>query len=170
MTIVKWLVFIVGGFAFLITAVFSVMLIMQSPKDAQPAKSKIRRNGKTQVQTQTVASNSAINNYKAKLIAKDQQIDSLKQIAAEKDKLVAEVARLNAIVNGISDQSARAKEIAKTLSSMKPKAMAPILKKLDDDTIILIYQQTGKPSRKDILLALSDSRAAKITKKLILNK
>jgi len=45
--------------------------------------------------------------------------------------------------------------------------MAPILQKLDDDTIILIYQQTGKTARKDILLALSESRAAKIANKLI---
>ncbi len=166
MAAVKWIVFILGGLAFLVTAVFSVMLILQPPKKPIPKKVKGKSVASSKV-TKSDKLKMEIDKYQQMLKKQKVTIDSLEQIAQVKTKLEQEVERLNTLLKGKSDKEARAKEIAKTLSSMKTKAMAPILQKLDDDTIILIYQQTGKTARKDILLALSESRAAKIANKLI---
>ena len=165
MAALKWIIFIVGGLAFLTTAVFSVMLILQPPKKSIPKGKEGKAAGRRITQKDKLTLE--VEKYKQIIREKDAQIDSLQQIAQAKEKLEKEVEKLNLIVKGKSDKEARAKEIAKTLSSMKTKAMAPILQKLDDDTIILIYKQTGKTARKDILLALSESRAAKIAKKMI---
>lgn len=150
----------------MITAVFSVMLIMQPPQKpiSKTVKGKTVANAKL---TKTQKLQIQIEDYKQRLTQQKAIIDSLEEIAAAKTKLEQEIERLNVLLKGKTDKEARAKEIAKTLSSMKAKTMAPILQKLDDETIILIYQQTGKTARKDILLALSETRAAKITNKLI---
>ncbi len=165
MAALKWVIFILGGLAFMITAVFSVMLILQPPKKPVPKDKNKKIAGKklTEKDKLTVQ----IEKYKKILLQKDAKIDSLQTIALAKEKLEQEVEKLNLLLKGKTDKEARAKEIAKTLSSMKVKSMAPILKKLDDDTIILIYKQTGKTARKGILLALSEDRAARIAKKMI---
>ena len=180
MSVIKWVVFGLGGFAFLISIVFSVMLLLSDPvestkkgaKNNQP-NSKIykeKNNGKN-----VNNNNSAINKKLLKTIAgledslvlKNKQIDSLKQMAEKSSELEQEIKKLTAELKGSKDRKARAKDMAKTLSSMKAKTMSPILNKLDDKTVMLIYEQTSKTLRKDILAALKEDRAARITNKLI---
>jgi len=196
MGIVKWVVFGLGGFAFLIAVVFSVMLLLSDPvdsaqKEITPKKpkaeiSKVKNNDKSNKtndkNTKTNDKNTKTNDkeselnkellktiagLKDSLLIKDRQIDSLKQFTAKTSEFEQQIKKLTAELKGSKDKKARAKDMAKTLSSMKAKAMAPILNKLDDQTVMLIYEQTSKTSRKDILSALKEDRAARITNKLI---
>jgi len=174
MGLIKWVVFSLGGLAFLITVIFSVMLFLNPPvpKDKEKAagasketvdylKKKKGKLSKIEALTVKVAE------LEEALVLKNTEIDSLSQIALEKELVSKELAKLNAQMEATTSRSSRAKDIAKTLSAMKSKSMSPILNKLDDSTVILIYNQTSKTARKGILLALSDDRAARITKKLI---
>lgn len=174
MGIIKWVVFSLGGLVFLITVIFSVMLFLNPPAPKEKTgtgsaskatvdylKNKKGDLAKSEVLILKVAK------LEKELSLKNNQIDSLKQIAAEKEVLSQTLNKLSSELQATSDRSARAKDIAKTLSAMKTKSMGPILNKLDDDTVILIYHQTSKTARKDILLALSEDRAARITEKLI---
>ena len=57
-------------------------------------------------------------------------------------------------------------ELAKTYESMKVSEMQPILTKLDDQTVMDLYGHISIRNRKNILMALSASRAALITQKI----
>ncbi len=58
------------------------------------------------------------------------------------------------------------KELAKTYESMKIAEMQPILEKLEDHTILELYENISSRNRKNILMALSAQRAARITQKI----
>lgn len=176
MGIIKWVVFGVGGFAFLVAVVFSVMLLLSDPVDtvkeganSKKPKSEIskEKNNNSVVNKELIKT---IAGLEKSLLSKDKQIDSLKQITAKTSELEQQIIKLTDELEGSKDKKARAKDMAKTLASMKSKAMAPILNKLDDKTVMLIYEQTSKTSRKDILAALKEDRAARIANKLINNK
>lgn len=178
MSIVKWIVFSLGILSFSIAAILSAMLMLQDPPpqkaaskkagvtktDIKKVQNKKKKKGKLSKNEQMVLE---IAELHSALEKKEQVIDSLQAMASKAQELQKEVQKLTEAKTRSKSKDSRAKEIAKTLSSMKTKAMAPILNKLDDDTVILIYKQTGKTSRKNILMALSESRAAKITKKII---
>lgn len=174
MGIVKWAVFALGGLAFLITVIFTLMLFLNPPKPKKTEKLatasketvdylKSKKGKLSQVESLTVK----VAALEEELSQKNTLIDSLNRIAEEKNKVTQQLAKVNAQMEAGTNRSDRAKDIAKTLTAMKAKSMSPILNKLDDDTVILIYHQTSKTARKDILLALSEERAARITNKLI---
>ena len=177
MNIVKWVVLSIGGLAFLVAVVFSVMLLISPTpepvtevktkkplvtkkdiKNAKNKKSELERNEKLVLRVAQLDST---------LKKKNILIDSLQIAAAETQELHKQVEKLTEQLTGSLDKNARAKDMAKTLAAMKPKAMSPILNKLDDETVILIYKQTSKTARSSILAALTEDRAAIITKKLI---
>jgi flagellar motility protein MotE (MotC chaperone) len=174
MNIIKWVVLSIGGLAFLIAVVFSVMLLISPPAPvAEPDKPLVSKKD-IQNAKQNKSEKRRVDKLVLKVVeldstlkVKNATIDSLQIIAAEAGELRKQVEKLQTQLTGSLDKNARAKDIAKTLSSMKSKAMAPILNKLDDETVMLIYNQTSKTSRSTILAALSEERAAKITSKLI---
>ena len=49
---------------------------------------------------------------------------------------------------------------------MKIAEMQPILEKLEDHTILELYENISSRNRKNILMALSAQRAARITQKI----
>ncbi len=176
MGIVKWIVFSLGVFSFAIAAIFSVMLMMQDPPP--PKKANAKKPVATKAEIKKIKNKKGALSKNEKLVLeiaelhsaiekKDKIIDSLKVVAAKTETLQKELQKITQSNASSKSKASRAKDMAKTLSSMKTKAMAPILNKLDDDTVILIYKQTSKTARKNILLALSEARAAKITKKII---
>jgi len=179
MGVVKWIVFSLGIFSFAIATIFSAMLMLQDPpapkkavkektaiskaeiKKVKSKKGKLSKNEKLVLE---------IAELRSALEEKNKIIDSLNTVASKAEQLEKELQKITQAKTSSKNKRARAKDMAKTLSSMKTKAMAPILNKLDDDTVVLIYKQTSKTARKDILLALSETRAAKITKKIINQK
>ena len=112
-----------------------------------------------------------IDDYEQELKAQKHQLDSLtalvQTLRQDTQAKSAEIEKLNIALQGKTERNKKAKEMAKTFASMKVKQISPILNKLDDETIISIYLQTSKPARKNIIAALTDDRAARITKKLI---
>jgi flagellar motility protein MotE (MotC chaperone) len=64
------------------------------------------------------------------------------------------------------NQQANIKELAKTFETMKTSEIGPILKKVDNATVIALYKNMGSRSKKMILTALSNDRAAEITQEL----
>lgn len=178
MGVVKWAVFSIGIFLFSLAAIFSVMLMLQDP----PPKKEIKEKpAVTKIEIKNVKNKKGALNKEEKMVLeiarlqaaleeKSKLVDSLSIAVSKTEKLEKELQKITQAKNRAKSRESRAKEMAKTLSSMKTKAMAPILNKLDDDTVVLIYKQTGKTARKNILLALNETRAAKITKKIINEK
>ncbi len=179
MGVIKWVVFSLGIFLFSIAAVFSVMLMLQDPP---PPKKEIKKKpAVTKAEIKKVKNKKGMLSKEEKMVLeiaelqralkeKSKLVDSLTIAVSKTEMLEKELQKITQEKNSSKSKEARVKEMAKTLSSMKTKAMAPILNKLDDDTVVLIYKQTSKTARKDILVALSEARAAKITKKIINEK
>jgi len=105
------------------------------------------------------------------VVRRDQKVDSLnsalssKLIVTKKQKEIAE--KLKNKQNMVSDKNKKAKEMAKTFEKMKIKQIAPILRNLDDETVMLIYKETSNRFKRNILLAINEKRAASITKNFI---
>ncbi len=58
------------------------------------------------------------------------------------------------------------KELAKTYDTMKPDEFKSILTNVDDETLVALYKNMSSRNRKNILIALSNDRAAHITQLL----
>ena len=93
MGVVKWLILIIGGLAFMITAVFTVMLLMTDPAPKKdPGKSSKSttaqvKNGKSgSKSTKKSGKISELEKLRQQLKLRYQQIDSLKQVALQVDK------------------------------------------------------------------------------------
>jgi flagellar motility protein MotE (MotC chaperone) len=107
------------------------------------------------------------------IVKKETIVDSIKNDAKTK----IEVAKIEAIETATKiaeENEAKAKKekalsMAKTFEKMSIKQIAPILNNLDDETVMMIYTNTGNRFKKNILLAVNEKRAAQITKEFINN-
>lgn len=90
---------------------------------------------------------------------------SVKRRLSKKRKAIDEKLKKELAMAG--DKQEKAKVMAKTFEKMKIKQIAPILLNLDDETVMLIYKQTGNRFKRNILLAINEKRAARITKNFI---
>lgn len=174
----KWIGFSVSSFIFIMAVVFGVVLILKPPpkpvesvkgrKTAVHHKIKKKHSGPLSLKDSLLM---VIDDYEQELKAQKHQLDSLtalvQTLRQDTQAKSAEIEKLNIALQGKTERNKKAKEMAKTFASMKVKQISPILNKLDDETIISIYLQTSKPARKNIIAALTDDRAARITKKLI---
>ncbi len=112
-----------------------------------------------------------LENYQKEIARRDQKMDSLTNITknseleAQRAKAMAEKLALERQAE--IDKEEQAKVMAKTFSKMKVNQIAPILKNLDDATILLIYRHTGNRFKQNILLAINEKRAAALTKNFI---
>lgn len=112
-----------------------------------------------------------IEKIQTEVVKRDQKVDSLnnelssKLIVTKKQQEITE--KLKNKLNRASDKNKKAKEMAKTFEKMKIKQIAPILRNLDDETVMLIYKETSNRFKRNILLAVNEKRAASITKNFI---
>jgi len=175
MNILKWI--LIGFFSFVVMVglVLGVMIYF-GPKKTTPLKGKHAQSAalkKEKGKNLTAKERLLIEleQYKVKTDSMKNRLDSLSTLSRkQQNKLQAqadEIQKLTIRLKGKASKAARAKDLAKTLASMKLKSLAPILNKLDDQTVIELYRQMNRAARKNILLGLSDKRAAKITQKLI---
>ncbi len=97
--------------------------------------------------------------------------DSLKKELSAKlallEKKEAQLAKLDEQLKSAQKRALKAKDIAKTFESMRVNEMKLILQKIDDKMLALIYQNMNSRFRKNLLLALPPSRAARLTKNVI---
>jgi flagellar motility protein MotE (MotC chaperone) len=117
-----------------------------------------------------------IQKYQDSLFVEKQKNDSLKNVAAhlaqQLKKEQEKIAKLEKTKNeGKIDHSQQieknAKELAKTYNALSVKNLKPILDNIDNNTIINIYRYMNGRSKKNILLALPNDRAAELTKQLM---
>ncbi len=102
---------------------------------------------------------------------KNRLLDSLKQDMAGYQKQFAqlreEIEKWQKKYQSAQKRQNKLKDIAKTLSGLKTKDMARIVAKMDDRTLVEIYNQMSTTSKKQLLAALSADRAAALAKKII---
>ncbi|MEA3285998.1 MAG: hypothetical protein U9Q77_01295 [Candidatus Marinimicrobia bacterium] len=79
---------------------------------------------------------------------------------------VLQVESLKSNLQTLQDKHVSIKELAKTYETMKVAEIKPILERVDDKTIIAIYQNMSGRSRKNLMKALNSERAAHLTIKL----
>lgn len=103
------------------------------------------------------------------LIKKETKMDSLKNNVKKRVQISRKETTENGTLSKDKGKSEKARSMAKTFEKMSIKQIAPILKNLDDKTVMLIYSNTGNRFKKNILLAVSEKRAALITKEFINN-
>jgi len=172
MSIEKILAFAVGPILMIglvLFFVFSDKPVKEEKKDGQVQETV----GETKKEKK--ASKKIINGLKKELTdltsemgKKDTVIDSLKKVLAQKETdsndRESEIEKLTEQLSENRNIEKNAIDLAKTFASMKSEQMAPILQKLDDKTVTLIYKNMSTRVRKNFLLALSSQRAAKLTK------
>ncbi len=190
MQIVKWVSISFGIFIVLVGGIFAVLIFLTpspQPEADQPQTNPDKKNEIKEQVTQlrkglpAMEVNRIMNKvdslftliyrYEGQHKKNTAKIDSLSRLL-EKER--QEAAGFTSVIEKLKKQIAEkqskeenARELAKTFSDMKVKQLAPILNKLDDETILLIYGQMRKTARKDLLLALNEKRAAGIAEKLI---
>ncbi len=113
----------------------------------------------------------ALNEYEEMLTGKQSKMDSLLDVLGSKDKqLSSKEEALEKLENMREEQNRKidkAKEMAKTFEKMAVKEIAPILRNLEDDIVMLIYETTSNRNKKNILLAVGEKRAAAMTRQFI---
>ncbi|KAA3617622.1 MAG: hypothetical protein D8M58_01310 [Calditrichaeota bacterium] len=100
---------------------------------------------------------------------KETKLDSLKNDAKKQVELAKKEAVKIAEEENDTMKQEKALSMAKTFEKMSIKQIAPILRNLDDQTVMMIYTNTGNRFKKNILLAVNEKRAALITKEFINN-
>jgi len=132
--------------------VLATQLIQEKQREIDQLKSAL--DSLKREYTQVIAYRDSIQgqiDFKDNLIAQyKRSVESLNQELAEKQKNTLSI-----------------KELAKTYESMKIEELRSIFTKLDDQTILLIYENVNPRNRKNILMALNAARAANITQKLV---
>ncbi len=188
MTFLKWIAIGVMPFVMIVLGVIAYLTVTKPPLPA-PQKAQTKQINRKlilkaikndssfsarvirELQAEIDSLQSELKAYKQKLSLKESEEDSLVTVLAQKDKMLAskdeELKKITAQLDRFVNSEANAKSLAKTFSSMKPAQIAPILRKLDDEIILSIYQNTNSRYRKNIILALSDDRAAGLSKRLL---
>jgi len=171
MSIEKLLAFAIGPLLIIVAA---IMIFILPEKEA-------KETGKDQLNKSAVKVDTS-----KSTVPKLSETDSLKQIIEKQksvvDSLNRELTKLKIdfdneqksnedltekLINKTSEVE-KAKELAKTFSSMKVDEMRPILQNVDDETIALIYENMSNRVRKNFLLALSSNRAALLTERQVI--
>jgi flagellar motility protein MotE (MotC chaperone) len=132
---------------------------------------KLAKEMLTQKQKEIELLKSELDSLRQDLVKTSVVRDSLMEASDFNEGLVREyrktVELLKAELTNYTQKTLSAKEMAKTYESMKITEMQPILEKLEDHTILELYSNISSRNRKNILMALSAQRAARITQKLV---
>ncbi len=170
-----WLGIGVGIFAILVGGIFGVLTYLQSKE--QPEAVELTLEDGTvnpvvlqQKQAEIDTLKSEIVTIKAELFNTKLTNDSLKNGNKFLSGLITEykssIDELNATLLKKQNQANKIKQLAKTYESMKVDEIRPILRNVDDETVIALYENMGSRSKKVILNSLSSERAALITQQL----
>ncbi len=169
-------IYLIGGISagaiLLITAIVFVAFTFFFPAKAEPAGE-----GPSEIAQEPVMTISekdslikVINDLNSSQFFLGMEKDSLLDVISlrdrEIDRFKAAVAQLEEKVAAVEAKKATMKELAKTYESLKPKEMEPILAKIDDNTLIALYKNMSSRNRKNLLLALTSTRAAALTQQL----
>ncbi len=186
----RWVLMSLFSFPLMVLLVIGIIFLISSPsqpegkkQSAEPVqkraevkkevKEDLRRGNWTKIKNTIDSLYTLVDKYRDSLKIKGRVIDSLATEMATFDKkrneLVSEIEKWKKKYTTLTQKQDKVREIAKTISALKAKDMAKIVSKLDDQTIIQIYDQMSKTSRKNLLAALSSDRAAAITQKMIKN-
>jgi len=96
--------------------------------------------------------------------------DSLNQVVGQRDAQIAgyvlKLTNLERAAEEVNNKHNSIKDLAKTYATMKVSDIRPIIEQLDDKTVIALYNNMGSRTKKNLIQALSDVRAAQITRKL----
>ncbi|MCF7740258.1 MAG: hypothetical protein K9N00_00550 [Candidatus Marinimicrobia bacterium] len=108
---------------------------------------------------------------KDSLIAvKDSKNDSLTNLIQTHETTINEqkqnIQELREQMENNQNKSENIKSLAKTYESMRVEDLRPILKEINDNTLINIYQQMSSRKRQKLIQALTPQRAARLTTKL----
>lgn len=171
MNLVKLALISTGSFILLVAVMLSVMIYL-TPAPERPAVVDVVGDSLS-VDSLLTPEDSLINELAVReeqLIRKDSALDSLKMLLAQSAKIIANMERdMDRLQQQLEESKRRAagtKELARTFESMKTDEMEPILRRIDDDTAVAIYQQMSSRSRKKLLLALQSERAALLTERM----
>lgn len=190
MQIVKWVSISFGIFIVLVGGIFAALIFLTPPPQPEvdrpqtnlDKKNEIKkhvnqlRKGLPVMEVNRIMNEvdslfTLISRYEDQNKKNTATIDSLNRLLEKERQEAAgftgEIKKLKKQITEKQSKEDNARELAKTFSEMKTKQLAPILNKLDDETILLIYGQMRKNARKDLLLALNEKRAAGIAEKLI---
>ncbi len=170
-----WLGLGVVVFIILVGAIFGVLTYMQS-KNEPAAPELLAENGTlnpeilAQKQAEIDTLNAEIARIKGELfntkLVSDSLLNNNQFISGLLSEYKTTVDDLNDKLLKKQKQAQKIKELAKTYESMKVDEIRPILKNVDDVTVIALYENMSSRSRKIILNSLSSERAALITQQL----
>jgi len=175
--ILIWVVVALAGFTLLVVIIFIMLSYLQPATSGQEVKQQMILDNENLIKNMMSARQSEIDSlrkeisgYRMQLIQRSGTIDSLAQQVNFKDGLIVQyrktVEGLNREVETANKRTIHIKELAKTYESMKVAEMSPILERVDDRTVIDLYNNISARNRKNVILALPANRAALITQKI----
>ncbi len=172
MSIEKLLAFVLGP-AILLIIIF-VMIFVEKPKKEpkvdmeklSEVHKKLFEDQKNTIEQLNIEITDIINQFSQKDVVIDSltKLLSKKEIDYEINEL--EVEQLKSQISDKTELENKATELAKIFSRMKSGQMSPILQKLDDKTVTLIYKNMSRHDRKNFVLSLSTQRAASLIQKM----
>ncbi len=185
----KIILFGVGGLLFfiiLVGLVFGILTLMESteekivvPPNRFPTEEDHSILGLLLEEKQVVIDSlkSMIDSNQVVIDSMSANLDSLSTLAENQQKTLTadstqitrlkdQINRLQGMANNEDNINENIKQLAKTYERMKVSEIKPIFAKLDDETVILLYNSMSSRKRPMVIEALSSERAAKITKKL----
>ena len=166
---------VAGSFIVMVGLIFVVLTIMEPVDEValNELPEQISNEMKKTANSKSTRTDSLRSNKSEpsdELILSESANDSLLEKIKFMDKLIKgykkTVDQLNEDIIANNNQSVSVKELAKTYESMKTEEMRPILKNVDNETVLSIYKNMNSRTRKNLLIALSDKRASKITQLL----
>lgn len=172
----KILYWVIGGIILFVVlvAITFMILLYSDPVNDKVKDEVIRENDKVvnqlleQKQLKIDSLVTELDKMKSDLFFCELAIDSLEEQIEFKDRLIEEYKNTIELLNrelAINESIEEdIKNLAKTYETMKVEEMRPIMENIDNETVIAIYRNMNPRKRKDILNALSDKRAAEITK------
>ncbi len=188
MQMLKWIGISLFSFVILLVVTFTVMKALYPPQEAiQNKQNEARLPDTSEIQNEELervltlykkikvkydSLNRAIEDYKNRLASNQAVTDSIRQRLSMRE---ASFQQKNEQLNNLKKQLAKNRSLeknaialAKTFSGMDAKEMAPIVRDLDNRTVIKLYRNMNSRARRKLLTALSNKRAAAITKSLML--
>jgi len=168
MNLIKWIGLGLGLFFVFSVAIFVTMMFIVPPLEpivdptlASVADSLLKANTVERDELEKILSTfkshgdsleNLVVETKADIVLKESAIDSLQKALdanyASIKKKEKEIEQLANLIKSGNNKSEKAKEIAKTFGSMDTKQIAPILNRLDNETVICIYEQMNSRTKK----------------------
>ena len=173
--VVTWVCIGLGTFAVLIVGIFLLLNFLEPMDDnmqidVASSSNTISKNMLVLKQTEIDSLNNKINKLKSDLFFSNLTGDSLREQIGFNNRLIEQykqnINKLNKDILAATKTKVSIQELAKTYETMKSDEMRPILKNVNDRTIIAIYKNMNSRKRKDIFKALPSERAAAITQRL----